>query len=149
MFPDCPKQEAGFYNRTSFNMFKQFLVRPAFPSLSCFHSHASLLNPELQNQDWWGANSIVQGQNKRRFLNAKESEQGFSTLMLISCLLQFVCLFVFIFYCQQGTRFYRQLNREQMLIKRDVVLSVTLKKYHPLFSKCCSPNGLNFLLTHI
>lgn len=60
-----------------------------------------------------------------------------------------VSLFVFIFYCQQGTRFYRQLNREQMLIKRDVVLSVTLKKYHPLFSKCCSPNGLNFLLTHI
>ena len=29
------------------------------PLYSCFSSHASLLNPELQNQDWWGENPIV------------------------------------------------------------------------------------------
>ena len=29
------------------------------PLYSRFSSHASLLNPELQNQDWWGENPIV------------------------------------------------------------------------------------------
>jgi hypothetical protein len=36
-------------------------------------------------------------------------------------------LFVFVFYTQWGSALYRQHNPEQMLIKRSVVLSVTLK----------------------
>lgn len=61
------------------------------------------------------------------FPNAKEREQDSPTLMLIPCLwLLSICL------CSSPTvnralLFYRQPNPEQMLIERNVVLSVTLK----------------------
>lgn len=96
-----------------------------FPLVLCYISFISLLNPWFPDQD--------SREEKSSCLRSKDASQCQSTRAAFlhfdvnTMSLVVFRLFVFVFYTQWGSALYRQHNPEQMLIKRSVVLSVTLK----------------------